>query len=336
MVKVQARMFKAVIPFLVTGMTAVVTVNVLKYVHRDELATLNSYNKAATETLVSGYNEVVRNYNDIVRYNSPSTITISEMESQEDNFEASLTINHADRIVFGSAIDNLYKLSYPDYVLEPMYVNKYLTDAVNVNIMRLMQVYKADYQAEPWDTKKKLNTINLVWEFLVNQNNVDPTIAAAVLGSIVYEGEVGMQQGTYHVFTGIQDARNKLTAPTTDIGYGLVQWTSKGRRQWLLQFYEKVNEDLNYDWETISVVAECCALLEEIKKYNLYEDLTMEYDIEDATGIFACEFEIYDGYKTDWSESNGHYTLRSGADSGLKRYKYALSIYDHFMNPAVG
>ena len=306
---------KAVVPFVVIFATAFTTVQVLDFKA-----------KASNDTY-----EVEEEVFEELAFAVDSSILLMSSEISTYVQPAEQKTERVYNYRFASAHNQLYDLLYKEYTMPSLTIKKYTTNPVTVNVTRLMAAYDEELECPSWDYKKRIRDINFLWEFLVNQNNVHPTIAAGILGSVCFEGTVGMQQGTHQIFNGMNDVRAKLTADTTGIGYGIVQWTTAGRRAWLLKFYEQANSDLNYDWETKCVVAECCALLEELKKYKLFDNLHTEHDIEDATGRFAVEFEVYQNYWLDWSSKGDVYRLKPGANSGKKRYEYALHIYNYFM-----
>lgn len=207
---------------------------------------------------------------------------------------------------------------------------KIITDDIYVNVKTLMYIYNNEYTYPSWDYKKRINDIEMLWEFLVEQQGVNRNIAAAIIGSICFEGKVGMEQGSYSVFKNINEAEIKLSADANDTGYGLVQWTYPKRRKFLLSYYKHINDNYDYDWETVCVLAECCTLYSELLDYKLFDDIYSEVDLMHACGLVGDVYENYSGSSKDWKIVDGQYKLTSDNCSGFDRYKYALNILRYF------
>lgn len=201
------------------------------------------------------------------------------------------------------------------------------TEPVSVNADSIMESYRMEYPEYDWDSKGKIRIIEALWEFLVNQNGVDEIIASAIIGTTMYEGEFGQQQGTYNKLQNIQSARSLLGSG--ECGYGVVQWTYKTRQKGLLQYYELTNELFPDDWETACVIAECCMLLRELEAYGVFDDLYSHTTIEDAVGRMCLTYEIYDGASEQWSSAGGFHLI-AHEGSGYKRLEYSQNIYDYF------
>jgi hypothetical protein len=202
-------------------------------------------------------------------------------------------------------------------------------DPIEVNVDDLVEVYTGSYEIPEWDYKKKIGLISTVWEFLVNQQNVEPHNAACIIGVLSFEGNFGEHQGDYEVISSIEDARDKLGSGGS--GYGIVQWTYCTRQKALLNYYELANELYPDDFETASVIAECCMLLRELETYQIFDDFDSYTTFEDTVGRLCCCYEQYNGCTNQWSCADGVYTLISQEGSGYARLDYAKKIYEHFM-----
>jgi hypothetical protein len=202
------------------------------------------------------------------------------------------------------------------------------TDTVTVDIDSLMDIYYSDIEYPEWDIKQKINTLSVLWDFLVNQQGVSAENAAGILGNIYVEGNFGEQQGTGLHISNISQARTLLGSGS--YGYGCCQWTYSKRQKDLLKYYEIANE-LFDDWSAVKIAAECSMILEESKALGVFDDIYTPTTIEDATGSFAIIFEGYSNSSNQWSQKDGMYYLTSQKGSGVERLNYAYSIYNYFM-----
>lgn len=202
------------------------------------------------------------------------------------------------------------------------------TNEVDVCVSDLLQAYDKEYDLPEWDTREKIATLTVIWNFLVEQQGVAPENAAGILGNIYSEGTFSQQQGTNVSISNISQARALLGSGKT--GYGCAQWTYSKRQKALLQYYELAYELFPDNWDAVKIVAECCMILEECKAYNVFEDIYTATTIEDATGRVAVLYENYSGCESQWSRSNGRYHLTKSNSNGSLRLYYANSIYDYF------
>lgn len=199
------------------------------------------------------------------------------------------------------------------------------TDPVEVSVVRLAALSQQEYEIPEWDIKERMATIQVLWDFLVNQQGISPMNASAIIGSICCEGDFGQQQGTKNCISSISEARQVLGSG--EEGYGLVQWTYGSRQATLLKYYEMANEQYPDNFEQARMVAECCMLLEELKAYEIFEDIYTDTTIEDALGRLSREYFKYENYWEDWTKD---YTLKRDYGSGKSRLNYATSIYEYF------
>lgn len=204
------------------------------------------------------------------------------------------------------------------------------TSEVHIDADKLVQVYNSTYDVQKWDYKNKMSTISVLWEFLVNQQGIDPMNASAIIGNIAIEGHFGEEQGTGEYLQNIEHAREVLGKGCK--GYGIAQWTFSVRQDALLQYYELANEMYPDDWSKVCIVAECCMLLEEVKAYGVFKDINSSLSLEDSTGRVCLKYESYRDCETQWERVDGVYTLISDSGSGDARLCYASNIYSYFMN----
>lgn len=199
------------------------------------------------------------------------------------------------------------------------------TDPVEIKVLQLAEVSEQEYEVPEWDFKERINTIQILWDFLVNQQNVSEKNASAIIGSICCEGDFGQQEGSNNSLSNIDEARRVLG--NGDSGYGLVQWTWGTRQSTLLKYYEMANEQYPDNWEQARMIAECCMLLEELKVYEVFEDIYKDTTIEDALGRLSRTYFKYVEYEKDWNSKN---QLISNNGQGKLRLNYANSIYGYF------
>lgn len=192
-----------------------------------------------------------------------------------------------------------------------------------------------------FDYMNKNQTINVLWEFLVNQNGMDPILASSVIGHVCLEGNFGLKEGsTTKTIQDIQMARTVLTDKKC-CGWGIIQWSFADRRVPLLTFYEDAWEGINKEdslaWHKSSVCAECVYLLEEmnvcgiIEGFNNVKGNSTEELIESTVGYLTYSYVRYQDYKQDWTHSREHYRLTSPNNAGADRVKYAQEIYRYYM-----
>lgn len=215
---------------------------------------------------------------------------------------------------------------------------------VTINIDYLYEAY-ANAPTMEFDYKNKYRTINCLWEFLYNQNHIDPIITSAIIGNIAMEGDFGLQQGTQsNQFKSIEDCRTKLGNKQAK-GYGLIQWTYSTRKLPLLQFYEDAYNKLHTDnfteedWTKVMLSAECTYLMEEVNAWGIFQQYealperdSIDKLLESAVGLLCREFVGYQNNNKQWSKSNGSYYLCDSNGSGKERLDYARAIYSFYIN----
>lgn len=203
-----------------------------------------------------------------------------------------------------------------------------VTDTISVDADTLLELFYTNDSSPMWDDENKINTLRVLWNFLVEQQGIPETNAAGLLGNIYEEGEFAEQQGTDLYISNIEQARTLLGSGK--VGYGCAQWTYSARQNSLLEYYELAYKLYPDDWDKVRIIAECCMLLEECKAYGVFNDIYSPTSIEDATGRVAMKYETYSGCESQWSKINGSYKVATQSGTGYKRLCYAYDIYKYF------
>lgn len=203
-----------------------------------------------------------------------------------------------------------------------------VTDTISVDADTLLELFYTNDNSPMWDDENKINTLRVLWNFLVEQQGIPETNAAGLLGNIYEEGEFAEQQGTGLYISNIEQARTLLGSGK--VGYGCAQWTYSARQNSLLEYYELAYKLYPDDWDKVRIIAECCMLLEECKAYGVFNDIYSPTSIEDATGRVAMKYETYSGCESQWSKINGSYKVATQSGTGYKRLCYAYDIYKYF------
>lgn len=193
-----------------------------------------------------------------------------------------------------------------------------------VNVAELMDAY---YYADASSVLGYKEALVLL-KFLVEDMGVHKNIACAIIGNCSREGRFGEEQDTGIYINSLDEARALLTADTEGIGYGIVQWTTPGRRELLLKYYEEACYHLPV-FEEAQIVAELMCLYEELQTYELFTNYDQVLSIEDACGRIALKYEAYKDSNKDWSmNSAGVCSLERTNCSGAKRLAFAYRIND--------
>ena len=203
-----------------------------------------------------------------------------------------------------------------------------VTDTISVDADTLLELFYTNDNSPMWDDENKINTLRVLWNFLVEQQGIPETNAAGLLGNIYEEGEFAEQQGTDLYISNIEQARTLLGSGK--VGYGCAQWTYSARQNSLLEYYELAYKLYPDDWDKVRIIAECCMLLEECKAYGVFNNIYSPTSIEDATGRVAMKYETYSGCESQWSKINGSYKVATQSGTGYKRLCYAYDIYKYF------
>lgn len=207
--------------------------------------------------------------------------------------------------------------------------NMITTVPVEINVDALVDAYNCELESPEWDTRNRINVLSALWYFLVEEQGVPAENAAGILGNIYNEGTFGLKQNSSTTLSSIEEARIMLGKGSC--GWGTAQWTFGARQRVLLEYYEMAYASYQDDWNTVCMLAECGMLLEELKGYNVFDDIYTATSIEDATGRVACIYEGYESYWEDWCSSSGLYFLIDDSSNGANRLNMANNIYDYFM-----
>lgn len=143
---------------------------------------------------------------------------------------------------------------------------------------------------------------------LMRDLKLTPAQAAGIVGNMAAE-------------SGVENARPQGSRPGTKAplkvdgvtGYGLVQWTSRGRQQALADFAKSRGADLS---KPLSMNIEYQFFLKEFQGAyaNVLKQIRQAQDVKDASTIFMQQYEIPAGYKTE--------------SKIMERYNMSKPIYD--------
>lgn len=242
-----------------------------------------------------------------------------------------------------SAIKETEEVEELSITLSSHTFNNYTTEPVTVYPNKLWEAYTNAPADMEFDYKCRSSIINVLWQFLVVEQKVDPVLACAIIGNMSQEGHFAEGQGAMPDLASIEDARNKLGRG--GCGYGIIQWTTANRQKLLLDYYEdayaqlsacKLDGDL---WEITKIVAECACLVEEMKAYDVFndyydyltDDCTIEDLIESACGLTCINYIAYRGSGSQWRNTGDSYILAAQYGSGANRLGYALDVYNYYM-----
>lgn len=255
----------------------------------------------------------------------PTSVVIDEvkMSAMRSVNVATLEYNEIEHSLAASPIVNISGIS-----MKTSNGSLITTDTISIDVDSLLDIFYTDVSAPLWDDENKINTLRVLWNFLVEQQGIPETNAAGLLGNIYEEGEFAEQQGTDLYISNIEQARTLLGSGK--VGYGCAQWTYSSRQSSLLEYYELAYSMYPNDWDKVRIIAECCMLLEECKAYEVFNDIYSPTSIEDATGRVAMKYETYSGCEEQWSKVNGSYKVTAKSGTGYKRLCYAYDIYKYF------
>lgn len=222
-------------------------------------------------------------------------------------------------------------------------IHTYNIGDVEVNIDDLMEVY---YETNEYGmlTKNTVALQNTCINFLYEQMELSPEIVAGIIGNVCNEGHFAQQQGTHAIVANLEDYIYLLESDDGR-GYGIAQWTYPSRQESLKLYldeavaivmdqYDATYEDCAYGeyYPTVVIIAELTHLYDELMDYELFEDYTSYYDLEDATGRIALYYEKYKNSKKHWAEDDETgicYLMSSDNDNkGTLRLEFAKQVYD--------
>lgn len=268
-----------------------------------------------------------------------------ELDKNNDSLLNSVKIiaEKAGTIITENDVEELMDVYMGEFIGTPD-IFLYSFHEIEIDVDELMSCYDSKNGELINDIK---TTVNTLIDFLVIQMDVNPTIAAAILGNISVEGNFGQQQKTYALAQNYEDYIAWLDEDMK-IGYGIAQWTYHKRQLALKdrliemhdyminEGYDKYEVEQGSLFATLVVLTECTFLYDEIQSFELFKNFQTKYSIENATGRIALEYECYKNAETQWKIKNNTYTLISGKGTGgYNRLQNAYIIYDHLLNLSV-
>ena len=233
-------------------------------------------------------------------------------------------------------------------VTEPEEIlHTYKVGDIDVDIDELMGVY---YETNEYGmlTKNTAALQNTCVNFLFEQMGLSPEIVAGIIGNVCNEGHFAQQQGTHAIISNLDDYIYLLESDDGR-GYGIAQWTYPTRQDSLRLYldeavrivmdqYDATYEECVYGeyYPTVVIIAELTHLYDELMDYDIFEDYTSYYDLEDATGRIALYYERYKNSKKHWAEDDetGTCYLMStdSSNNGTLRLEIAKQVYDLMNN----
>lgn len=199
--------------------------------------------------------------------------------------------------------------------------------------------YSKHQDSPDWDDVGKIETVTMCYNYLVYDKGLPSELVSGILGNIMCEGDFGYRQGYYN---GTQNYNQIINALNGSGGVGIVQWTYYTKKSELKRYYaDTFNKVSNCSFKVKCAIAELTYLHYIIKNEGIldkFESLAGSKDalVHSACGMFACEYERYAGYKSQWSRSTNSYKCTNINSNGGKRLNYALKIYHHFNDGIVG
>ena len=184
-----------------------------------------------------------------------------------------------------------------------------------------------------WDDTDRINMVNTIYNYLVNEKELPNEFVAGILGNIMCEGNFGFIQGQY---SGTKSMQQILNALDSSGGIGIIQWTHPALKKNLKGYYLDVIKKLGKEKLNVKcAVAELVCLYDILTRDGLldkYNNLKGKGETlaHSACGLFAYEFERYYGYLNQWEKQDGYYKCINTTSNGGKRLKYTLVIYKHF------
>lgn len=198
-----------------------------------------------------------------------------------------------------------------------------------VYLKNLVDTYNKCEKLDDWDENGMYREIYTIYEFLVNQMGANKTLTYAMLGNIACEGKFAQEQGTKQIAKSTEEIINNLSNKDKHGGYGVVQWTSRGRKNALIKYYEEADK-VTENFVECKILAECIFLYEEFLAYDIYDSWSTEVELEDACGRIAVLYEGYSGCKKDWEVVDGKYSLIKKDNKENNRLRYSKNIAENF------
>lgn len=259
-----------------------------------------------------------------VVYSEPQEVAICNKEPVADDYKFAPTREELHALEAEEELElfssNKSKVEY----VSP-YGNVYVIDT-----WRLNELYTNIDAFEGLGLGDYNNTAAVIYDFLVFQMGVEHNIACGIVGNCAAEGTFGKKQSVKRYISSIEEARSRLDDKAADTGYGIAQWTTGGRRERLLKYYEAAIKVFD-NFEDAQKVAELVNLYEEIMDYEVFDSYDEIVAVEDATGRISLFYEKYKYSAQDWTKNvNGFVSLTGSVGSGGKRLKYAYKVHEFY------
>lgn len=270
---------------------------------------------------------------------------------------AAMAINPIEAAKPNKGVDDLFAINIAINSSAP-WVKKMLADATGVPVINQSSIAVAtssdvvsigkygttiDVQAVreyleledsvDWDDTGRINMVNTIYNYLVNEKELPEEFVSGILGNIMCEGNFGFIQGQY---SGTKSMQQILNALDSSGGIGIIQWTHPTLKKNLKGYYTDVIKKLGKEKLNVKcAVAELVCLYDILTRDGLLDKYNHlkgkgETLAHSACGLFAYEFERYYGYLNQWAKYNGQYKCINTDSNGGKRLKYTLAIYKHF------
>ena len=202
---------------------------------------------------------------------------------------AAMAINPIEATKSNSEADNLFSINIAINSSAP-WVKKMLADATGVPAISPSSIAvatssdvvsigkyntKIDVQSVreyleledsvAWDDTGRINMVNTIYIYLVNEKELPKEFVAGILGNIMCEGNFGFIQGQY---SGTKSMQQILNALDSSGGIGIIQWTHPALKKNLKGYYLDVIKKLGKEKLNVK-----CAVAELV---CLYDILTRE------------------------------------------------------------
>lgn len=112
-----------------------------------------------------------------------------------------------------------------------------------------------------WDDIGKINMVNTIYNYLVNEKELPKEFVAGILGNIMCEGNFGFIQGQY---SGTKSMQQILNALDSSGGIGIIQWTHPALKKNLKGYYLDVIKKLGKEKLNVK-----CAVAELVCLYDI-------------------------------------------------------------------
>lgn len=337
-------LFLAVLPVICTGMSGIVATNNYNYEEPCEIVTV-SVSPTCVPIPTGIPTEITVNASTVV---TPAPVIVYSIK--EDVSTEAQEVEVYDAIPFVEDIKSLpplEELKEVEAVEQPSTEDEecltlassnkgfveYISPKGNVYVIdteRLNSIYSSPESFKNMGLGDYNTTAAVIYDFLVFQMGVEHNIACGIVGNCAAEGKFGKKQSVKRYISSIEEARSWLDRDAVDTGYGIAQWTTGGRRERLLDYYESAVKVFD-NFEDAQKVAELVNLYEEIEDYDVFGSYDDIVTVEDATGRISLIYERYKYSTQDWTKNkNGTVSLTGDIGSGSKRLKYAYRVHKFY------